>query len=488
MLTAVWPFIKSETYELYAREYPCPEKLRFVNKMYQNVIMLVLATIERTLFDKEIALEDVVCDGPRCDEWEMKETKLPFFNIIKVTRANNFPFAKRTNISPPQAMLFKKDDDDDDDDDDPASSLPLHMDGKPPNSKTSPNLTTPQSSSGFSPFQLALLALMVLQNSATVLVGRYSQARPGGATFSTVDLVFMCEFVKMVTCFLLIALEGLPPPYTNKLNFETVLLLPGSLTRQVLSMLTNPKEALRMAPPALLYLVQNQILYVALKNLAAPVFQVTYQSKLVTTALVSVLMLNRKYHSLQWIALVTLGVGVAIVVLGERKGGEKAATGSDEVEQNILVGLVAVFVASLSSAFAGVYFEMVLKGSKTSLWMRNVQLAFISVVISTLQNLLFSPAAASGVAPKKFLEGFDSVTWTLVCLQAFGGLLVAAIVKYADNVVKGLATGVAVVFATSFSVAFLGTELTVNFVVGAFLILSSVWVFANHSKVIANWK
>ena len=38
------------------------------------------------------------------------------------------------------------------------------------------------------------------------------------------------------------------------------------------------------------------------------------------------------------------------------------------------IGLLAVVVACLTSGFSGVYFEKILKGSKTSLWIRNIQL------------------------------------------------------------------------------------------------------------------
>jgi UDP-sugar transporter A1/2/3 len=375
----------------------------------------------------------------------------------------------------------------DDDIEQRAHMLPTHMSASTPTRALGTAQSGPSSSAsssgGFSPFQLMLLALMVLQNTCTVLLGRYSQNRPGGSTFATKDLVFMTEFTKMVTCLLLISLESLPPPYTNSLSLGTLPMLPLSLFKAMSSMLRKPLEALRVAPPALLYLVQNNILFVALKNLKAPVFQVTYQSKLVTTALVSVVLLGRKYHGVQWLALVLLGVGVAVVVLGE--AGEAPKEASEEAsDQSIPLGLIAVTVACLSSAFAGVYFEKVLKGSTTSLWMRNVQLAFISVCLSLAQTAVLGSSENAQGNQRAFLEGFDGVAWTLVCLQAFGGLLVAAIVKYADNVVKGLATGVSVVFATTLSVLFLGTALTINFVVGAVVILASVWVFSNHKRAL----
>ena len=35
------------------------------------------------------------------------------------------------------------------------------------------------------------------------------------------------------------------------------------------------------------------------------------------------------------------------------------------------------------------------------------------------------------------LHGFNQLTWLVVCNQAFGGLLVAVVIKYADNIIKG---------------------------------------------------
>jgi UDP-sugar transporter A1/2/3 len=190
------------------------------------------------------------------------------------------------------------------------------------------------------------------------------------------------------------------------------------------------------------------------------------------------MMLQRSYSLQQWICLVLLSLGVAIVVLGEKKDDEDSK--APATSQNLLVGLTAVSIACFSSALAGVYFEKVLKkpGStdkaapQASLWMRNIQLSFFSIVIAACQGGFKDTG-------KPYLHGFSTAAWVLVGLQAGGGLLVAAVIKYADNVLKGLATGVSVVFATALSIVFFGTPVSAQFTGGAAIILTSVYFFSN---------
>ena len=254
------------------------------------------------------------------------------------------------------------------------------------------------------------------------------------------------------------------------------------------NILDAPLDALKIAVPALLYLIQNSLLYVAISNLAAPLFQVTYQGKLVTTAIVSVIMLQRRYAVKQWICLVALSFGVAVVVLVEKKEDDKPEEEEDKGDQSLFLGLMCVTISCVCSALAGVYFEKVLKKTTTdtsgvakapvSMWLRNVQLAFFSIVIAVVQGLS-QGGGGTGQDPKPYLHGFSFWAWILVGLQAGGGLLVAAVIKYADNVLKGLATGVSVVVATSFSMVFFGVPLTSQFAVGATVILVSVYFFSN---------
>ena len=65
----------------------------------------------------------------------------------------------------------------------------------------------------------------------------------------------------------------------------------------------------------------------------------------------------------------------------ESKPADKDVSMSSE-----LIGLGAVLAACFSSGFAGVYFEKILKGTKQSLWLRNIQLG-----IRSIRDTLYSP-------------------------------------------------------------------------------------------------
>ena len=83
--------------------------------------------------------------------------------------------------------------------------------------------------------------------------------------------------------------------------------------------------------------------------------------------------------------------------------------------------------------FAGVYFEKILKGSDVSVWMRNVQLAILSVPMGLVTSYLKDGAK---IADNGFFHGYDNFVWFTVAQNALGGLLVAVVVKYDDNILK----------------------------------------------------
>lgn len=236
---------------------------------------------------------------------------------------------------------------------------------------------------------------------------------------------------------------------------------------------------------------------------------------------------------MQWSSLVILMLGVAAVQLqGTDSGKSTAAAGS---HTNLVKGMAAVITSCIMSGFAGVYFEKILKGSTQSVWLRNVQLGFLGTILGKVcvlfsayhVNVILEQVNKKSVAlptnvliykiffiigrthvyrhyyyyymlsglitlglkdgtkvrEQGFFFGYDWAVWLAILLNSVGGLLVAVVVKYADNILKGFATSGAIILSCIISIYFFNFQLTIQFVIGASLVISSVYLYGSYPYV-----
>jgi len=304
---------------------------------------------------------------------------------------------------------------------------------------------------------LKYLSLVTLtgQNALLGLSMRYARTRPGDMFIST-TAVLMAELVKLIACLGLVwNAEG------RSLN-KWWRALDNTIIKQ-------PMDTLKVCVPSFVYLIQNNLLYVAASNLDVATYQITYQLKILTTAVFAVTMLNKKLISTQWGSLLILIAGVALVQLSDVK--EQASSGP---EQSKIIGFSAALTACCLSGFAGVYFEKILKGSDISVWMRNVQLALLSVPLGLLTTFLKD---GESISEKGFFVGYDNFVWFTVTQNALGGLLVAVVVKYADNILKGFACSLAIIITCVASVFIFDFNVSFQFAVGACCVISSIFLY-----------
>jgi UDP-sugar transporter A1/2/3 len=174
---------------------------------------------------------------------------------------------------------------------------------------------------------------------------------------------------------------------------------------------------------------------------------------------------------------VLLTVGVAVVQISGSH--DLDASEGEKNNQTRGRGLIAVLCAACTSGFSGVYFEKILKGSTTSLWLRNVQMGLPSVIIAFI-TVYATDAAA--VAERGFLGGYSPLVWTVVTVQAVGGLIVAVVVKYADNVLKVFATSFSIIISCVISAIFFDFHATFGFIVGASLVVVSTVLYSKPER------
>ena len=321
----------------------------------------------------------------------------------------------------------------------------------------------------FSPKWIALVAL-IFQNAGLAVSMRYTMisVKPGDPHYITSTAVLTAEVMKLVIstvlCFVVDA-KSSGRAFSAILYDEFV---------------GNRGDWVKLMIPSILYTIQNSLQYFSMKMLSAPVFQVLYQMKIITTAIFSVTLLARRITGLQWLSVVMLTGGVAMVQLSQNKG-----SGSKEGSQDSIAGLVSVLLGCLTSGFAGVYFEMVLKSSKASIWLRNIQLSVIGLFMSMIGCYLrdFDELMDRG----DFFSGYNKYVWGVITLQAAGGLIVAVVVKYADNVMKGFATSLSIIISAIISfVMFHDVEVNLAFVTGGAVVLAAVFAFGYQPPAVVS--
>ncbi|EGG01495.1 uncharacterized protein MELLADRAFT_45116 [Melampsora larici-populina 98AG31] len=248
----------------------------------------------------------------------------------------------------------------------------------------------------------------------------------------------------------------------------------------------------KLSVPAIMFVLQNNLQYIAASNLSVPLFQITYQLKILTTALCSVLLLNRTLYKSQWIALFLLSVGVAAVQLHAQAEDHPPISSSSESslphvpkQMNQLLGLLSVLLACVSSGFASVYFERVLKstlqprmgsGGATSVWIRNIQLSFFGFLMGGLIVHIEHQRSTPKML-QEFWNGFDWMVWCVIGFQVIGGLLNALVIKFSDNIAKGFATSVSILISFGLSLVLFEFKLSLGSLMGIGLVVFSTWFF-----------
>ena len=132
------------------------------------------------------------------------------------------------------------------------------------------------------------------------MITKYASLRPQDKFLKTV-VVFSAEVIKLIVSLICLIIF-------NKSFVKT-------LSDLKYHFFINRLDTIKVGAPAFIYTIQNFLLYVAVENLETGTYMVTYQIKILTAAAFTVLMLKRKLSILQWISLVVLITGVALVQL-----------------------------------------------------------------------------------------------------------------------------------------------------------------------------
>ncbi|KAJ3306890.1 hypothetical protein HDV03_003927 [Kappamyces sp. JEL0829] len=243
-------------------------------------------------------------------------------------------------------------------------------------------------------------------------------------------------------------------------------------------------DYLAMSLPAAFYFIMNIFQLVAQTHLDPATFQITNQFKLLTTALFTTLWLGKTLGWRKWSCLGLILLGIVIV---QSDGIRRSSTdpSHDHNGAGRVLGMLSMVLACCLSGFSGVWFEGALKGKKVSLYLRNIQLSLFSLV----PGFFFAVLIVDGeqVREKGFFYGYDGYAWCSIVINSFGGILVAVVVKYADTILKVIATTLSIVLSATLSIFFFGFVVSSGFVLGALTVIAGTFLYILGDALDASW-
>jgi UDP-sugar transporter A1/2/3 len=300
--------------------------------------------------------------------------------------------------------------------------------------------------------KMMVLVLLCLQNSMFTVLRRYSQGVLK-ENYSKHEVLLVGEVIKLAFSAWMIK-GGMEEGTNEGTNFQERL--------KYLAMTSR-----KMAVLALIYGAMNILSFISLRNIGAGMFTIFAQCKILTTATFSTIILQRKYSTTQWRALIALMFGV--LLFSEPIWGKSENLTHSSTDANVFLGTSAVLIEVTLSGFASIYFEKVIKtgASKLTIWERNFQLALGSFPVYVV-FIALDGGGTAGVG-----GGWSFISWVVAFLGAAGGLLVALSIKHGDSILKTLATTGAIILSSVLDYALLGGPLTpVMMIAGVQVVLS----------------
>ena len=302
-----------------------------------------------------------------------------------------------------------------------------------------------------------VLSFLTIQNTTLVLVTKFS-VRENATPYSVSAVVACAELVKLFLSYLLTL------GFHGKRAFRDALC-------------ELPVKSRALVVPSALYVVQNNLLFHGVKLLSPTLYMVCSQSKILTSAAWNVLLLGTRINLRQCVSLAILVTGMILVQHGEASR-QKISASSNFGET--LTGALLVFIAAVTSGFAGAYLEKMYTDGRQerSVWFRNAQLACFSFPVASMLVLWRDVDLVRG---GDIFHGFDRIVLCVIILQAIGGLIVAAVLRYAGNVLKCFAISISIcacVMASAFSQDE-GRQISMVVLLGIGLVLYATFLYSN---------
>ena len=299
-------------------------------------------------------------------------------------------------------------------------------------------------------YVLIATALMTGQPVVTTL----TQNERGTYDYLVLSTVLLGECVKLAVS--LLAYAALPPVRRTH-------------------RLLGRRDVLAFVAPALVYALNNALVFEIVAHIRPTAFQVLSSSKTVFTAILFRLVLRRRLTATQQTAIVMLAAGAAVSRLGPACA--EAGSGDEAAPATEWLGVLLTLVSCVASSLGGVLNEWLLKkdGTLHALCLQNALLYAWGVLINVVALGVRDHArlAAGGL-----VAGYTPAVALMIAANAVTGLSISAVLKHGDNLLRVFAHTCAMLLSMALEAAVLAVAPTPQLALAVVIVTGSALVYA----------
>jgi UDP-galactose transporter len=222
---------------------------------------------------------------------------------------------------------------------------------------------------------------------------------------------------------------------------------------------------------ALLYCFNNQLAFSLFRWADAATVTLIKSASSFVSAILLWLLLSRPIAPLQWHAILLQVLGLFIVQYDACKGTALLP----------LPVYFALLLALFISSFAGVWNEHVLKTVKVSMHVQNLCLYSFGVLFNLLVFVFLEPRVGGRGLLASYFYGYNAAAVGVIFCQSLLGLVVTAVLKYADTVIRSFATACSISLLYAVNVIFLGWKLNLTLCAGCCVVFISTYLYMRLS-------
>jgi len=299
---------------------------------------------------------------------------------------------------------------------------------------------------------------VTLWTSSHLLV--YSSRLSSAPSYNATSVVLLTETVKLI------------------LAASMYVAYDGSLWEMIRVASKEVRVLLLYGIPALLYAMYNNLLFINLASFDPGTYNVLIQLKIALTGVLYQILFSKQLNRNQWAAILLITLGCMC-----KESGKVTTFGF----QANLSSWFLLFVQMLCSVLAGVYNEVLLKGSDSAKRgvTTNLQNAFMYIqsIVVNFVVLIWEGKGSEAISPQN-LEAIASLkVLAIIAIMSTVGLVTGFFLKHLDSVLKAVASALEVVFTMLLGFLFFRVPLGLSGLISGLLVGAGVALYSRPVPV-----